>query len=50
MNMITINQVSPFVNEPFTDFTIDTNKQAMQTALAAVKKRAWSTVPAIYWQ
>jgi 1-pyrroline-5-carboxylate dehydrogenase len=45
MNMITINQVSPFVNEPFTDFTIDTNKQAMQTALAAVKKELGQQYP-----
>lgn len=43
--MTTITQVSNFTNEPFTDFTIETNKQAMQTALATVKKELGQEYP-----
>ncbi len=43
--MTTITQVSNFTNEPFTDFTTETNKQAMQTALAAVKKELGQEYP-----
>lgn len=35
MNMLT--KVSPFVNEPFTDFSKEENKKAMEAAIAKVK-------------
>ncbi|MDQ0247332.1 1-pyrroline-5-carboxylate dehydrogenase [Bacillus fengqiuensis] len=36
--MTTVTKISPFKNEPFTDFTREENKKDMQAALAKVKK------------
>jgi 1-pyrroline-5-carboxylate dehydrogenase len=37
--------ITPFVNEPFTNFTKEENKQAMQAALAKVKKELGQEIP-----
>ncbi len=43
--MTTVTKISPFKNEPFTDFTREENKQDMQTALAKVKKELGREYP-----
>lgn len=37
--------ITPFVNEPFTDFTKEENKKAMQAALAKVKSELGRDIP-----
>lgn len=43
--MTTLTKITPFVNEPFTDFTQEENKQAMLTALDKVKKELGRDIP-----
>lgn len=43
--MTTITKLSPFTNEPFTDFTIEENKKAMGLALDKVKRELGQEYP-----
>ncbi|WP_078412157.1 L-glutamate gamma-semialdehyde dehydrogenase [Priestia abyssalis] len=43
--MTTVTKISPFKNEPFTDFTREENKTDMQAALAKVKKELGREYP-----
>lgn len=43
--MTTVTKISPFKNEPFTDFTREENKKDMQAALAKVKKELGREYP-----
>ncbi|MFC3883349.1 L-glutamate gamma-semialdehyde dehydrogenase [Bacillus songklensis] len=43
--MTTITKISPFKNEPFTDFTIEENKKAMELALSKVKNELGREFP-----
>lgn len=43
--MTTITKLSPFINEPFTDFTIEENKKAMRLALDKVKRELGQEYP-----
>src|SRR5262245_42164030 len=36
-NMKTFTEVRPYANEPFTNFALEENKQAMEAAIAQVK-------------
>ncbi|MEH7096129.1 L-glutamate gamma-semialdehyde dehydrogenase [Neobacillus vireti] len=45
--MTTTIQVSPFKNEPFTDFSMEENKQSMYSALAKVKKELGRKYPIV---
>lgn len=43
--MTTLTKITPFANEPFTDFTKEENKQAMLAALDKVKKELGQDIP-----
>src|SRR5689334_10282773 len=45
--MTTTVQITPFKNEPFTNFTIEENKQSMYAALAKVKKELGKKYPIV---
>ncbi|TVY11685.1 L-glutamate gamma-semialdehyde dehydrogenase [Paenibacillus cremeus] len=43
--MTTFSKIAPYVNEPFTDFTKEENKQAMRAAVAKVKSELGREYP-----
>lgn len=43
--MSTLTKVTPYVNEPFTNFSLDENKQAMEAAIAKVKSELGQEYP-----
>jgi 1-pyrroline-5-carboxylate dehydrogenase len=45
--MTTATKIAPFKNEPFTDFSIEENKQSMKIALAKVKKELGKKYPLV---
>lgn len=45
--MTTLTQLPPFANEPFTDFALEENKQAMKTSIAKVRKEFGQSYPLI---